>query len=541
MKNPIITMILISILFRQSTQQIAFTNLSKIGVIKGRNYNLKITSTPTYQHMVIKLIPNIKNMTNCGSDHLQNYQNMLRRILKPIDDSINLIRGVITDKPNNGRFWGAVVGGVALGVATAAQVTAGVALHNSLENANAIMQLKDAITSTNQAVQEVTSAQRKTVLVINALQDQINNNIVPAIKNMGCKSAGNTFGLRLTQYFSEISLIFGPNLRDPASETLSIQAIAGAFNGDFDSLLKALGYKESDLMDVLESGSIRGRIIDVSLEDYFIIIQIEYPTLVNIPDAVVQKFNMISYNYDGAEWLTIFPKALLKRGSYLSNIDLDDCTYTSNTILCPQDTSSPLTQPLYECATGSINQCARTRVVNSHVPRYALSDGVLFLNCMPINCRCSDPDYAIIQEPKTTTIMMYYEECREVMVEGIYVTVGKKTLNRTVYSGDVEVGGIISIDPIDVSTDIADIQDNLDKAQQEIDKSNEILSKVNPNIITLGGFASLISFTALFGIYCVVSLIWLICLTRKVVSPYTIMTYRDRSPTITTLSSNITT
>ncbi|AVM86016.1 F protein [Mount Mabu Lophuromys virus 1] len=533
-------LLIIIILIGPLSSQISFTNLSKIGVIKGKNYKLKITSNPTYQFMVLKMIPNVVNMSQCGQDHLDNYKGMLKRILQPISDSINLMRSVIQDKPNNGRFWGALVGGVALGVATSAQVTAGVALHNSLENARAILQLKDAIQATNQAVQEVISAQRKSVLVINALQDQINGNIVPAIKSLGCKVAGNTFGLRLTQYFSEVSLVFGPNLRDPAAETLSIQAISRAFNGDFDSLLKALGYKESDLMDVLESGSIRGRIIDVSLDNYFLIIQIEYPTLVNIPDATVQKFNLISYNYDGSEWLSVFPKALLKRGSYLSNIDLSDCTQTTNTILCPQDTSSPLTQNLYDCATGKISQCARMRVVNSHVSRYALSDGVLFLNCIPINCRCSDPEYAIIQEPTTTTLMMSYDDCREVMVEGIFVTVGKKTLNRTSYTGEVDVGGIVTLDPIDISTDVADIQDTLDKAQEEIDKSNEILSKVNPNIITLGGFVSIISFTTLFGIYCVVSLIWLICLTKRTSRPYAMMTFRNRSPTITTLSSNMT-
>nr|QXU63474.1 F protein [Jeilongvirus sp.]QXU63482.1 F protein [Jeilongvirus sp.] len=519
--------------------QIAFSDLSKIGVIKARNYNLKITATPTYQYMVLKLIPNVKNMTDCGKDHLENYKQMLRRILKPIDDSINMMRRVVTDRPDNYRFWGAVVGGIALGVATSAQITAGVALHNSLENAKAILQLKDAIKQTNQAVSEVISSQRKTVTVINALQDQINNNLVPSIRSIGCQAVGNTFGLRLTQYFSEISLIFGPNLRDPSSETLSIQAISRAFNGDFDSLLKALGYKESDLMDVLESGSIRGRIIAVSMDDYFLVMQIEYPSLTSIPDATVQKFNLISYNHGGSEWMTLFPKALLKRGTYLSNIDISDCTETSNTMLCPTDTSSPLSQNVFNCATGKINECARIRVVNSHAPRYALSDGVMFLNCMPINCRCSDPDYAIIHEPDTTTVMISSEDCNEILLDGFYVTVGKRVLNRSLYTGEVEVGGEVSIDPIDVSTEIADIQGTLDKAQEELDKSNEILSKVNPKIINMKGFVTIIIFVVLFGIYCVVSLIWLIYLTKHMMPQYRLLTYRDRSPTISTLSSAV--
>lgn len=540
--TPIRSFLLISSILIQNTHpQINYAELTKIGVIKARNYNLKITGTPSYQFMVVKLVPNVSNMSSCGQTHMDNYKNMLRRILRPIHDSLDAMRSAVKDKDdvNDLRFWGALIGGVALGVATSAQITAGVALHNSLENAKAIMQMKDAIKHTNQAISEVISSQRKTVTVVNALQDQINNNLIPAIKSVGCQAVGNTLGLRLTQYFSEISLIFGPNLRDPSSETLSIQAISRAFNGDFDSLLKALGYKDSDLMDVLESGSIQGRIIDVSLDDYLIVLQIEYPSIITIADAIVQKFNLISYTHDGGEWMPIFPRVLLKRGNYLSNIDISHCTEATTSILCPSDTSSSITHNLYECATGNIKECARIKVVNSHVPRYALSDGVLFLNCGPINCRCSNPEYAIVQSPDTSTIMMSQEDCKEVMVDGLYITVGRRVLNRTAYSGEIEVGGEVSIDPIDVSTDLAGVQEDLDKAQTELDQSNEILNKVNPNIINLGSFFALWGFTMLFGIYVVVSLIWLVCLTKRVMSPYRLIGMRGRSPTITTLSSTV--
>uniref|UniRef100_A0AAU7E344 Fusion glycoprotein F0 n=1 Tax=Mus rat paramyxovirus TaxID=3141895 RepID=A0AAU7E344_9MONO len=519
--------------------QMDYAQLSKIGIIKGRSYHLKITGTPSYQFMVVKLVPNVSNMSSCGQTHMDNYKGMLRRILRPISDSIDAMRSAVSDKDgsNDLRFWGALIGGVALGVATSAQITAGVALHNSLENAKAILQMKDAIKHTNQAIAEVVSSQRKTVTVINALQDQINNNLIPAIKSVGCQAVGNTLGLRLTQYFSEISLVFGPNLRDPSSETLSIQAISRAFNGDFDSLLKALGYKESDLMDVLESGSIRGRIIAVSIEEFFIVLQIEYPSIITIADATVQKFNLISYSYQGSEWMPIFPRVILKRGSYLSNIDITQCTETASAVLCPSDTSSSLTNNLYECATGNIKECARIKVVNSYVSRYALSDGVLFMNCAPINCRCSNPEFAIEQTSETSTTMISDDTCKEVMVDGLFITVGRKVLNRSVYSGEIEVGGEVSIDPIDVSTDLAGVQEDLDKAQNELDQSNDILSKVNPNIINLGSFFALWGFTMLFGIYVVVSLIWLICLTKRVMSPYRLIGMRGRSPTVSTLSS----
>nr|WKD80562.1 fusion protein [Jingmen Apodemus agrarius jeilongvirus 2] len=525
---------------QQSVSQLALSDLTKIGIIPAKSYELKISTQAAQQLMVIKLIPNVNGLTNCTIPVMESYKKMLDRILKPIDDALNHVRNAIQDKQGDGvpgvRFWGAIIGGVALGVATSAQITAGVALHNSIQNANAILQLKESIRNSNKAIEELQAGLQSTVLVINALQDQINSQLVPAINTLGCSVIANTLGLRLNQYFSEISLVFGPNLRDPTSQTLSIQAIAKAFNGDFDSMMKKMHYTDSDFLDLLESDSIRGRIISVSLEDYLIIIQIDYPGLTTIPNSIVQTFNLITYNYKGTEWESIFPRELLIRGSYISNIDISQCVGTSKSMICKSDTSTTISPATWACATGNLTSCARTRVVNSHSTRFALSGGVLFANCAPIACRCQDPQYSINQEPKTTNVMVTSEDCRELYIDGFYLTLGKKMLDRAMYAEDVALGGSVSVDPIDIGNELNSINESINKSHEYLDKANELLEQVNPNIVNVSSFSFILVISILLIIWFIVTLVWLIYLTKHMNFIVGKVAMGSRSSTVNSLS-----
>ncbi|URD31428.1 fusion protein [Parajeilongvirus diaemi] len=524
--------------FKLIESQVAVTELSKVGIIKGRNYGLKIKGVPTQQYMVIKMIPNLSNVSNCHISVTDEYKDMVKRILTPINNALTKMRSAIQDRIANVRFWGAVVGGVALGVATSAQITAGIALHNSNQNAKAILNMKDSIEKSNAAISKLQSSVAGTVIAISALQEQINTQIIPLMNQLSCDILNNKLGLSLNQYFSEISLVFGPSLQYPATSTLSIQAISQAFNGDFQSLLETLGYKDDDFLDVLESNSILARIIDVSLEGLFLVLQIEYPSLVNVPDAIVQEFNLISYNYDGQEWMSIFPPQILIRGSFLSNIDINKCVTTKNNMICPHDTSSPISEQLYSCLLGNTSNCARTPVVNSHVSRYALSEGVLFANCVPMACHCKTTEQAIIQDAKTTTIMIHKDYCEEVFIDGVYITLGQKVLNRTEYSTNISVGYPTTLDPVDISNELSNVKKELEDSKELIEQANNILKNVNPAIVTTGSIVFTIVITTILSIWFVVSLGWLIMLTRIVRSN---QYYTGRkSPTVNSLSSLIT-
>lgn len=519
--------------------QIAFTELSKIGIIKARNYKWKIRSSPMIQSMVIKLLPNMGNLTKCTSTAVDDYQRMLTRILTPISESLSIMKSAIQNRKTNYRLWGAIVGGVALGVATSAQITAGIALHNSLQNAESINQLKDAIKNSNNAITELKTATQQTVIALSALQDQINTVMIPTMNQLGCQLATTSLALKLSQYFSEISLIFGPNLRDPASETISIQALSRAFNGDFESILAKLGYTDSDFLDILESNSIQARIIGVDTLNYLIILQIEYPIITEIPNASIQRFNLISFNNKGSEWFPVFPKELLVRFEYISNIDITSCTQTSNSFICSQDTSSPISLTLYDCVNGDLSKCIATKNVNSQVSRYALSDGVLFANCMPITCECQTTQQTIIQDRKSSNVMITSDYCQEVYIDSFFITVGPKFLNRSTFSSDFTIGDQISIDPIDIGSDISQIQNSLNKTQEYLDKSNTIINSINPSVVNTSTFTWMWVMIILFILWFVVSLTWLIVLTKRI--HYSQIRYirESRSPTISTLNSYI--
>ncbi|URD31438.1 fusion protein [Parajeilongvirus brazilense] len=494
--------------------QLAISELSKIGILKSKTLRLKVKGQPTLQHMVIKLIPNLDNITSCTTNSLDHYKKLLVKILDPIDKSLKFIKSTISERTAGLRFWGAVIGGVALGVATSAQITAGIALHKANENAKAIMNMKEAIKKSNQAISKLSDSVGKTVLAVSALQDQINTQIVPFVNQLSCDLINTKLGLSLNQYFSEISLVFGPNLREPALSTLSIQAISRSFNGDFESLLTNLGYNEEDLLDVLESNSIVGRIIGVDLSEFFIILQIEYPTITTVPEAFVQKMNLISYNVKGSEWMSVFPSALLIRGSLISSIDLSSCTETTNSAICSHDTSTPLSLELYNCAKGNLSQCARTRVISSHVPRYALSEGVIFANCLPIPCQCRQNGQLIIQDVGTTNTMIDESFCNEVFLDGIYITVGKRILNRTTYSENVTVGEQVTIDPINIGSELAEIKKDIKESQELLDQSEEILDKINLSFNSTFLMIFLIIIAVISAVWIPISILWLYYLTK---------------------------
>lgn len=519
--------------------EIAFSDLSKIGVIQARNYKLKIKGKPTYQYMVLNLVPNVSELSKCNTNAITEYKSMLNRIISPINQSLSLMKSYITPRTTGVKFWGAVVGGVALGVATSAQITAGIALHNSIQNAQAIRQLKDSIVNTNKAILSLQLATKQTVVAVSALQDQINTKIVPMLNQLGCDVITNTLKLQLNQYFSEISLIFGPNLRDPSSETISIQVLSQAFNNDFESLMKTLNYNSDDLLDVLQSDSIRGRIIDVDVGNYLITIQIEYPDMIEITNAVIQDFNKITFNYQGEEWITLFPQSLLIRSNLISNIDLTSCVRTDISYICLYDTSSPLSDELYDCATGITSKCAKTRIVNSYAPRFSLSGGVVFANCAVIPCVCKTNGQYIIQDKISSNTMISKDFCQEAEIDGIFIQVGDKRLNRPVFSTNITIGGQVVVDKIDIGNQISGITESIQKSEEFLKKSNQILSRINPNIINNSTLIYLI-------VISVIILIWLILLTAAVI--YKVykeqkknqpMSYLDQGGTVNSLSQLI--
>ncbi|AAF63391.1 fusion protein [Tupaia paramyxovirus] len=482
--------------------QLDLDSLASIGVVDAGKYNYKLMTTGSEKLMVIKLVPNITYATNCNLTAHTAYTKMIERLLTPINQSLYEMRSVITERDGGTIFWGAIIAGAALGVATAAAITAGVALHRAEQNARNIAALKDALRNSNEAIQHLKDAQGHTVLAIQGLQEQINNNIIPKLKESHCLGVNNQLGLLLNQYYSEILTVFGPNLQNPVSASLTIQAIAKAFNGDFNSLMTNLNYDPTDLLDILESNSINGRIIDVNLNEKYIALSIEIPNFITLTDAKIQTFNRITYGYGSNEWLTLIPDNILEYGNLISNVDLTSCVKTKSSYICNQDTSYPISSELTRCLRGDTSSCPRTPVVNSRAPTFALSGGHIYANCAKAACRCEKPPMAIVQPATSTLTFLTEKECQEVVIDQINIQLAPNRLNKTIITDGIDLGPEVIINPIDVSAELGNIELEMDKTQKALDRSNKILdsmiTEVTPDKL-------LIAMIVVFGIL----LLWL--------------------------------
>nr|WPV62326.1 MAG: fusion protein [Wenzhou shrew henipavirus 1] len=515
LKVKVVFPIYLIIYIQMSRASLDYDQLSKIGIVKGPSYNYKIKGSPSTKLMVVKLVPNIKEVANCTHKQVENYKTLVRNVLDPVKMSLQAMLEKVKSGNNKYRFAGAIMAGVALGVATAATVTAGIALHRSSENAQAIARIKGAIQNTNEAVKQLQLANKQMLAVIDTIRGEINENIIPIMNELSCETIGLNVGIKLTQYYSEIITAFGPALQNPIGSKITIQAISSAFNGNFDELLKSMGYTSNDLYEVLQSGLIRGNIIDVDPEVGYIALEIEFPNLTLVPNAIIQELMPISFNSEGDEWVTLMPRFILTRTTLLSNIDITKCTVTDRSVICDNDYALPMSNQLIECLRGDTMKCTREKVMSSYIPKFALSDGVVYANCLNTICRCMDTDTPITQSLRSTVTLLDNKACLVYQIGDILISVGSYLGNTEYNTQNITLGPPIVIDKIDIGNQLAGINQSLQNAEDYIEKSDEFLKGINPSVITLGSMVVLYIFMILIAIISIIALVLSIRLTTK--------------------------
>ncbi|CAH61257.1 fusion protein [peste-des-petits-ruminants virus] len=464
--------------------QIHWGNLSKIGIVGTGSASYKVMTRPSHQTLVIKLMPNITAIDNCTKSEIAEYKRLLITVLKPVEDALSVItknvRPIQTLTPGRRtrRFAGAVLAGVALGVATAAQITAGVALHQSLMNSQAIESLKTSLEKSNQAIEEIRLANKETILAVQGVQDYINNELVPSVHRMSCELVGHKLGLKLLRYYTEILSIFGPSLRDPIAAEISIQALSYALGGDINRILDKLGYSGGDFLAILESKGIKARVTYVDTRDYFIILSIAYPTLSEIKGVIVHKIEAITYNIGAQEWYTTIPKYVATQGYLISNFDETSCVFTPDGTVCSQNALYPMSPLLQECFQGSTKSCARTLVSGTISNRFILSKGNLIANCASVLCKCYTTETVISQDPDKLLTVVASDKCPVVEVDGVTIQVGSREYPDSVYLHKIDLGPAISLEKLDVGTNLGNAVTRLENAKELLDASDQILKTV---------------------------------------------------------------
>nr|QJD08225.1 fusion protein [Rinderpest morbillivirus]QJD08834.1 fusion protein [Rinderpest morbillivirus] len=476
-----------------TTGQIHWGNLSKIGVVGTGSASYKVITQSSHQSLVIKLMPNTTAIDNCTKTEIGEYKRLLGTVLKPIREALNAITKNIkpiqssSTSRRHKRFAGVVLAGAALGVATAAQITAGIALHQSMMNSQAIESLKTSLEATNQAVEEIRQAGQEMILAVQGVQDYINNELVPAVGQLSCDMVGQKLGLKLLRYYTEILSLFGPSLRDPVSAEISIQALSYALGGDINKILKKLGYSGNDLLAILESKGIKAKVTYVDIESYFIVLSIAYPSLSEIKGVIVHRLEGVSYNIGSQEWYTTVPRYVATQGYLISNFDDTPCAFTPESTICSQNALYPMSPLLQECFRGSTRSCARTLVSGSIGNRFILSRGNLIANCASILCKCYTTGSIISQDPDKILTYIAADQCPVVEIDGVTIQVGSREYPDAVYLHKIDLGPPISLEKLDVGTNLGNAVTKLEKAKDLLDSSDLILKSIKGVSVTSTG------------------------------------------------------
>nr|QOZ05876.1 fusion [Morbillivirus canis]QOZ05987.1 fusion [Morbillivirus canis] len=486
----------IASLFLCSEAQIHWNNLSTIGIIGTDSVHYKIMTRPSHQYLVIKLMPNVSLIDNCTKAEVGEYEKLLNSVLEPINQALTLMTNNVKPLQSVGsgrrqrRFAGVVLAGAALGVATAAQITAGIALHQSNLNAQAIQSLRTSLEQSNKAIEEIREATQETVIAVQGVQDYVNNELVPAMQHMSCELVGQRLGLKLLRYYTELLSIFGPSLRDPISAEISIQALSYALGGEIHKILEKLGYSGNDMLAILESRGIKTKITHVDLPGKLIILSISYPTLSEVKGVIVHRLEAVSYNIGSQEWYTTVPRYVATNGYLISNFDESPCVFVSESAICSQNSLYPMSPLLQQCIRGDTSSCARTLVSGTMGNKFILSKGNIVANCASILCKCYSTGTIINQSPDKLLTFIASDTCPLVEIDGVTIQVGGRQYPDMVYESKVALGPAISLERLDVGTNLGNALKKLDEAKVLIDSSNQILETVRRSSFNFGSLLS---------------------------------------------------
>nr|ANG56406.1 fusion protein [Respirovirus bovis]ANG56407.1 fusion protein [Respirovirus bovis] len=469
--------------------QIDITKLQRVGVLVNNPKGMKISQNFETRYLILSLIPKIENSQPCGDQQINQYKKLLDRLIIPLYDGLKLQKDVIVvrHESNNStssrkkRFFGEIIGTIAIGIATSAQITAAVALVEAKQARADIDKLKEAIRDTNKAVQSIQSSVGNLIVAVKSVQDYVNNEIVPSIARLGCEAAGLQLGIALTQHYSELTNIFGDNIGTLKEKGIKLQGIASLYRTNITEIFTTSTVDQYDIYDLLFTESIKMRVIDVDLNDYSITLQVRLPLLTKLSNTQIYRVDSISYNIQGKEWYIPLPNHIMTKGAFLGGADIKECIEAFSSYICPSDPGFILNREIENCLSGNITQCPKTVVTSDIVPRYAFVNGGVIANCIPTTCTCDGIDNRINQAPDQGIRVITHKECQVIGINGMLFRPNKEGTLATYTYDDIVLNNSVALDPIDISME-------LNKAKLELEESKEWIKKSNQKLDSVGGW-----------------------------------------------------
>nr|ACC93818.1 fusion [avian paramyxovirus 1] len=471
--------------------------LAAAGIVVTGDKVINIYTSSQTGSIIVKLLPNMpKDKEACAKAPLEAYNRTLTTLLTPLGDSIRRIQGSVSTSGvrRKKRFIGAIIGSVALGVATSAQITAAAALIQANQNAANILRLKESIAATNEAVHEVTDGLSQLAVAVGKMQQFVNDQFNNTARELDCIKIAQQVGVELNLYLTELTTVFGPQITSPALTQLTIQALYNLAGGNMDYLLTKLGIGNSHLSSLIGSGLITGNPILYDSQTQILGIQVNLPSVGNLNNMRATYLETLSVSTTKGFASALVPKVVTQVGSVIEELDTSYCIESDLDLYCTRIVTFPMSPGIYSCLSGNTSACMYSKTEGALNTPYMALKGSVIANCKITTCRCADPPGIISQNYGEAVSLIDRHSCNVLSLDGITLRLSGEfdaTYQKNISILDSQV---IVTGNLDISTELGSVNNSISNALDRLAESNSKLDKVN---VKLTGTSALITYIAL--------------------------------------------
>nr|AUR53282.1 F [Avian orthoavulavirus 1] [avian paramyxovirus 1]AUR53288.1 F [Avian orthoavulavirus 1] [avian paramyxovirus 1]AUR53294.1 F [Avian orthoavulavirus 1] [avian paramyxovirus 1]AUR53336.1 F [Avian orthoavulavirus 1] [avian paramyxovirus 1]AUR53354.1 F [Avian orthoavulavirus 1] [avian paramyxovirus 1] len=474
--------------------------LAAAGIVVTGDKVINIYTSSQTGSIIVKLLPNMpKDKEACAKAPLEAYNRTLTTLLTPLGDSIRRIQGSVSTSGvrRKKRFIGAIIGSVALGVATSAQITAAAALIQANQNAANILRLKESIAATNEAVHEVTGGLSQLAVAVGKMQQFVNDQFNNTARELDCIKIAQQVGVELNLYLTELTTVFGPQITSPALTQLTIQALYNLAGGNMDYLLTKLGVGNSHLSSLIGSGLITGNPILYDSQTQILGIQVTLPSVGNLNNMRATYLETLSVSTTKGFASALVPKVVTQVGSVIEELDTSYCIESDLDLYCTRIVTFPMSPGIYSCLSGNTSACMYSKTEGALNTPYMALKGSVIANCKITTCRCADPPGIISQNYGEAVSLIDRHSCNVLSLDGITLRLSGEfdaTYQKNISILDSQV---IVTGNLDISTELGSVNNSISNALDRLAESNSKLDKVN---VKLTSTSALITYIVLTGI-----------------------------------------
>nr|UPN49027.1 fusion protein [avian paramyxovirus 1] len=505
----LITRIMLILSYTCLTSSLDGRPLAAAGIVVTGDKAVNVYTSSQTGSIIVKLLPNMpKDKEACAKAPLEAYNRTLTTLLTPLGDSIRKIQGSVATSGGRRqkRFIGAVIGSIALGVATAAQITAAAALIQANQNAANILRLKESIAATNEAVHEVTNGLSQLSVAVGKMQQFVNDQLNNTARELDCIKITQQVGVELNLYLTELTTVFGPQITSPALTQLTIQALYNLAGGNMDYLLTKLGVGNNQLSSLIGSGLITGYPILYDSQTQLLGIQVNLPSVGNLNNMRATYLETLSVSSTKGFASALVPKVVTQVGSVIEELDTSYCIESDLDLYCTRIVTFPMSPGIYSCLSGNTSACMYSKTEGALTTPYMALKGSVIANCKITTCRCADPPGIISQNYGEAVSLIDRHSCNVLSLDGITLRLSGEFDATYLKNISILDSQVIVTGNLDISTELGNVNNSISNALDKLTESNSKLDKVNVRLTSTSALITYIALTVISLFFGVLSL-----------------------------------